>query len=150
MTQKNKKYRKEIKKLKENHGLYEECSTKISELFTVDNIASANRKFNTLYNRKQYLPPEMDKYLENFKKDKNKLFNYLENDLIPKTNNLIEGFYKHTMEKYYKNKFITSQGIDMFLNLSEIRWYEDVVFQQEIEIQTNDIWQKLIKNYSNP
>lgn len=81
----------------------------------------------------------MDKYLENFKKDKNKLFNYLKNDLIPKTNNLIEGFYKHTMKKYYKNKFITSQGIDMFLNLSEIRWYEEVVFQQEIKIQTNDI-----------
>ena len=54
------------------------------------------------------------------KKDRDKLFNYLENDLTPKTNNLIEGVYRHTMEKYYKNKFITSQSIYMFLNLSEI------------------------------
>ena len=39
------------------------------------------------------------------------------------------------MEKHYKNTFQTSEGIDIFLNLSEIRGYEDVVFQQEIEIQ---------------
>ena len=147
---KNKKYRKEIKKLKSKNKLYEEYSTKISELFQSDSLTSANRKFNTLYNRKQYLPPEMDNYLENFKKEKDKLFNYLENDLIPKTNNNIEGFYKHTMKKYYKNKFITSEGIDMFLDLSEIRWYEEVVFKQKIEIQTDDIWHKLITNYDNP
>ena len=147
---KNKKYRKEIKKLKEEDKLYEECSTKISEFFQTDTLNSANRKFNTLYNRKQYLPPKIKNYLENFKKDKDKLFNYLENELIPKTNNWIEGFYKHTMEKHYKNTFITSEGIDMYLNLSEIRWYEEVVFKQEIEIQTDDIWQKLITNYFNP
>lgn len=54
------------------------------------------------------------------------------------------------MEKHYKNTFITSQGIDMYLNLSEIRRYEEVVFKQEIEIQTDDIWQKLITKYFNP
>ena len=54
------------------------------------------------------------------------------------------------MEKHYKNTFITSEGIDMFLDLSEIRWYEDVVFKQEIEIQTDDIWNNLIKNHPNP
>ena len=92
----------------------------------------------------------MSNYIENLKKDQPKLFNYLENDKIPKTNNLIEGFYKHTMEKYYKKRFITSEGIDMFLDLSEIRWYEEVVFGQEIEIPTQDIWKELITNYSNP
>ena len=147
---KNKIYRHEIKKLKEKYKLYEECSTKISELFQTDSLDSANRKFNTLYNRKEYLPPKIKNYLENFKKDKNKLFNYIENNLIPKTNNWIEGFYKHTMEKYYKTRFITSEGIDMYLNLSEIRWYEEVVFKQEIEIQTDDIWHELITNYFNP
>ena len=54
------------------------------------------------------------------------------------------------MEKHYKNTFITSEGIDMYLNLSEIRWYEEVIFKQEIEIQTDDTWQKLITNYFNP
>ena len=92
----------------------------------------------------------MNNYLENFKKDKDKLFNYLENDSIPKTNNNIEGFYKHTMNKHYKNKFITSKDIDMFLDLSEIRWYEDVIFNQEIKIQTEDIWHQLLTNYLNP
>ena len=123
---------------------------KVSDLFKADSLKSANRKFNTLYNRRHYLPPEMNNYLENFKKDKDKIFNYIENDLIPKTNNWVEGFYKHTMEKHYKNTFITSEGIDMFLDLSEIRWYEDVVFKQEIEIQTDDIWNNLIKNHPNP
>ena len=55
---KNKKYRKEIKKLKEEDKLYEECNTKISEFFQTDTLNCANRKFNTLYNRKQYLPPK--------------------------------------------------------------------------------------------
>ena len=149
-NRKNKIYKKQIKKLKEKDKLYEECSTKTSELFQTDSLASANRKFNTLYNRKENLPPEMNNYLENFKKDKDKLFNYLENDSIPKTNNNIEGFYKHTMNKHYKNKFITSKGIDMFLDLSEIRWYEDVIFKQEIKIQTEDIWHQLLTNYLNP
>lgn len=147
---KNKKYRKKIKKLKEQDGLYEECNTKISEIFQVNTLSEANRKFNTLYNRRDYLPEDMSNYIENLKKDQPKLFNYLENDKIPKTNNLIEGFYKHTMEKYYKKRFITSEGIDMFLDLSEIRWYEEVVFGQEIEIPTQDIWKELITNYSNP
>jgi len=44
----------------------------------------------------------------------------------------MERFYKHAIEKYYKNKFITLEGIDMFLDLSEIRWYEEVVFKQMI------------------
>ena len=30
----------------------------------------------------------------------------------------------------------------MFLDLSEIRWYEDVVFKQEIKIQTENIRHK--------
>ena len=147
---KNKQYRKEIKKLKEQNGLYEECSTKISEIFQVNTLPEAKRKFNTLYNRREYLPKDMSNYIENLKKDQPKLFNYFENDKIPKTNNLIEGFYKHTMEKYYKKRFITSEGIDMFLNLNEIRWYEEVAFSQEIEIPTQDIWKELITNYLNP
>ena len=65
--------------------------------------------------------------------------NYIENELIPKTNNLLEGFYKHTMDKNYKKRFLTSEGIEMYLDLCIIRWYEDVVFKQEIEIPTGDI-----------
>ena len=74
----------------------------------------------------------------------------MENTKIPKTNNLIEGFYKYTMEEYYKGRFITSQGIHMFLDLNEIKWYEEVIFQQEIEIQTNNLWQNLLTKYLNP
>lgn len=54
------------------------------------------------------------------------------------------------MEKYYKRRFITSDGIDMFLDLNEIKWYEEVVFQQEIEIPTRDLWEELITEYINP
>lgn len=54
------------------------------------------------------------------------------------------------MEEYYKGRFITSQGIDMFLDLNEIKWYEEVIFQQEIEIQTNNLWQNLLTKYLNP
>ena len=147
---KNKKYRKDIKKLKQQNTLYDECSTKISEIFQTNTLSSANRKFNTLYNRRQYLPQDISDYLENFEKDKDKLFNYLENDKIPKTNNLMEGFYKYTMENYYKGRFITPEGIDMFLDLNEIKWYEEVVFQQEIEIPTQDLWEGLLRNYLNP
>ena len=142
---KNKKYRKDIKKLKQQHKLYEECSTKISEIFQTDSISQSNRKFNTLYNRRQYLPKDISNYLENFEKDKDKLFNYMENTKIPKTNNLIERFYKYTMEEYYKGRFITSQGIHMFLDLNEIKWYEEVIFQQE---NRNPNKQSLAEPYS--
>ena len=74
----------------------------------------------------------------------------MKNTKIPKTNNLIERFYKYTMEEYYKGRFITSQGIDMFLDLNEIKQYEEVIFQQEIEIQTNNLWQNLLTKYLNP
>ena len=113
-------------------------------------IIKRQQKIQHTYNRKQYLPQDISDYLENFKKDKDKLFNYLENDKIPKTNNLIEGFYKYTMEKYYKGRFITPQGINMFLDLNEIKWYEEVVFQQDIEIPTQDLWEGLLINYLNP
>ena len=74
----------------------------------------------------------------------------MENTKIPKTNNLIERFYKYTMEEYYKGRFITSQGIHMFLDLNEIKWYEEVTFQQEIEIPTQNLWQNLLTKYFNP
>jgi len=54
----------------------------------------------------------------------------MKNGLIAKQKNPMEEFYKHTM-KYYKKKFITSEGIDMFLDPCEIRDYEEFVLKQE-------------------
>lgn len=89
-------------------------------------------EFNRLYNQLDFLPEEVAKFVKNLKKDFNKTINHIKRKDIPKTNNLLEGFFKITFPKKYKRRFRTEKGVKNYLRHMTIRWYERNVLHEKI------------------
>ena len=94
----------------------------------------AKREFNRLYNQLNFLPEEVAKFVKNLKKDFDKTINHIRRKDIPKTNNLLEGFFKITFPKKYKRIFRTENGVKNYLRHMQIRWYERNVLHEKITI----------------
>ena len=132
--QEKKKLKKEIKEIKKKLGEYEYYNNKISEIFTYDTVEKAKKEFNRIYNQLDFLPEEIAKFIKNLKKDFDKTINHIKRKDIPKTNNLLEGFFKITFPKKYKRRFRTEQGVKNYLRHMRIRWYERNVLHEKIKI----------------
>lgn len=129
--QEKKKLKKEIKEINKKLGEYEYYNNKISEIFTYDTV---EKEFNRIYNQLDFLPEEIAKFIKNLKKDFDKTINHIKRNDIPKTNNLLEGFFKITFPKKYKRRFRTEQGVKNYLRHMRIRWYEHNVLHEKIKI----------------
>ena len=97
-------------------------------------VKDAKREFNRLYNQLDFLPEEVAKFVKNLKKDFDKTINHIKRKDIPKTNNLLEGFFKITFPKKYKRRFRTEKGVKNYLRHMRIRWYERNVLHEKIKI----------------
>ena len=126
--------KKEIKEINKQLEEYEYYNNKISEIFDSKTVEQAKKEFNRLYNQLDFLPEEIAKFIKNLKKDFDKTINHIKRDDIPKTNNLLEGFFKITLPKKYKKRFRTEQGVKNYLRHMRIRWYEHNVFHEKIKI----------------
>ena len=62
------KLTKKIRELKIKNTEFYDHSTAISNIFKSDTVKEAKRKFNTLYNKRQFLPDEVTTFLNNLKK----------------------------------------------------------------------------------
>ena len=49
---------------------------------------------------------------------------------VPRTNNLIESFYKRTMPRKIKNIFTTYEGLVNRMILADLRWRETAIRKQ--------------------
>ena len=128
------KLKKEIKKINKKLDEYEYYNNKISEIFTYNTVEKAKTEFNRIYNQLDFLPEEIAKFIKNLKKDFDKTINHIKRNDIPKTNNLLEGFFKITFPKKYKRRFRTEQGVKNYLRHMRIRWYEHNVLHEKIKI----------------
>ena len=128
------KLKKEIKEINKKLDEYEYYNNKISEIFTYGTVEKAKKEFNRIYNQLDFLPEEIAKFIKNLKKDFDKTINHIKRNDIPKTNNLLEGFFKITFPKKYKRRFRTEQGVKNYLRHMRIRWYEHNVLHEKIKI----------------
>ena len=144
------KLTKKIRELKIKNTEFDDHSTAISNIFKSDTVKEAKRKFNTLYNKKQFLPDEVTTFLNNLKKDLDATLSYIENENIPKTNNWLELFFNIVFPKKYRKRFRTLWGVKTFLRYGKIRWNERVVLKEKIQLEKIDNWTKLIKKYTTP
>ena len=126
--------KKDIRKIKKQISEFEYYNTKISEIFNQDTPQKAETEFNKLYNQFDFLPEEVAKFVKNLKKDFDKTINHIRRIDIPKTNNLLEGFFKITFPKKYKRRFRTEKGVKNYLRHMRIRWYERNVLHEKITI----------------
>ena len=132
--QEKRQLKKDIKKIEKQLAEFEYYNNKISEIFDYNTVKDAKREFNRLYNQLDFLPEEVAKFVKNLKKDFDKTINHIRRKDIPKTNNLLEGFYKITFPKKYKRRFRTEKGVKNYLRHMRIRWYERNVLHEKITI----------------
>ena len=122
LEEENKKLREELRQIKKENKELEYNNERISNIYNSETEKQARRRFNTIYNQKEHLDKNLKKSLEKISKKFEKTITYYKNELIPKTNNKIEGYYKITLPKYLKKKFRTTKGLKLKIRLNMIRW----------------------------
>ena len=139
----NRKLQAKNRKLQKEYEEYEDYNKRISKIFVQDTIKDAKRRFNILYNQINFLPDEIVRFLRNLKKDLDNTLSYIENENIPKTNNWLELFFYIVFPKRLRNRFKTERGVERFLRAGIIRWYENVVLKEKIEVNLANSWSKI-------
>ena len=95
---------------------------KISLIFKSKTYKTAKNRFFKLYKKLEELPEEIQKYLKRLSKYLEKAIQHTINKKIPRTNNLIECFYRTTLPGKVKKTFKTYKGLLNRITLNNIRW----------------------------
>ena len=115
-------YKAKIRKYKKILDEDDKLIKEISSIFKTKNYTTAKNKFKRLYDRIEELPEEFQKYLKNLSKYLEKALQHTIDNRIPRTNNLIESFYKATLPRKVKKTFKTYRGLMNRITLNNIRW----------------------------
>ena len=78
---------------------------------------------------KDTLSKEIASYLKNLKEYLHEALMHTLFKGVPRTNNLIESFYKRTIPRKFKNIFMTYDGLVKRMLLSDLRWVENALRQ---------------------
>ena len=116
------KFNKELRNL----DIYKE---KIKVILRVKTLKTAINKLNKLLKEKD-LPDFIDKFVKNLLKKIDRAVQFVNDSNIPKTNNLIELFYKVTFPGKIKRIYRTYEGAMNRIRLNNIRWMKRNVLEK--------------------
>lgn len=114
-----------IKKIR-NLKMYKE---RIKVILRVKNLKTAINKLNKLLKEKD-LPEFIEKFLNNLLKKIDRAIQFVNDGNIPKTNNLIELFFKVTFPGKIKRIYRTYEGAMNRIRLNNIRWMKRNVIEK--------------------
>ena len=123
-------YRKELKELIK----YKE---KIKTMFKSKTLQTAKNRFNRMWDKQEELPTIIHDFLKKLSKKIKRAFEFTQDKSIPKTNNLVELFYKVTFPGKIKRIYRTLEGVQNRIRLNNIRWMERNVIQKHEENMAN-------------
>ena len=95
----------------------------------VKTLKTAINKLNKLLKEKD-LPDFIDKFVKNLLKKIDRAVQFVNDSNIPKTNNLIELFYKVTFPGKIKRIYRTYEGAMNRIRLNNIRWMKRNVLEK--------------------
>lgn len=122
LNQENKNLRKQRSETNKEFKTHEYNNERISNIYNAETEEQALRRFHTIYNQKDNLDDDLRKFLEKLEKKFDKTITFYKNEIFPKTNNKIEGYFKITLPKHLKKKFRTIDGLKLKIRLNKIRW----------------------------
>ena len=102
---------------------------KISKLLKSKKYERGIELFNELWEIKDTLSKEIASHLKNLKEYLHEALMHTLVKGVPRTNNLIESFYKRTIPRKFKNIFMTYDGLVKRMLLSDLRWVENALRQ---------------------
>ena len=143
--QNRKKLKKEKSELKEKLDKYKKeykelinYKERIKVIFNRKTLKAAKNKFNKLWDKKEELPQIIYDFLNNLSKKIKQALEFTEDPSIPKTNNLVELFYKVTFPGKIKRIYRTVEGAINRIRMNNIRWMErNVIKRHEEKIMAN-------------
>ena len=113
-----------LENTKKNWGFDEEIISKISRMFKYKTIQVCKNKFYKLYENRNQYRKEINDYLERLSKDLDKTLTQVLDDGVPTTNKNVETFFKITLPRVSKRKFMTYKGRMMRILLNDIRYMQ--------------------------
>ena len=114
--------KEELKKYRTELEEDEKIIKKISRIFKYKSLTTAKNKFNELYENRDQYREEIANFLKRLSKYIDVALNHVLDDGIPSTNNTIEGFFKITLPRCNKRKFMTYEGLINRILLSDVRY----------------------------
>ena len=93
-------------------------------MFNYKTIKACKNKFNKLYENRDQYRKEISDYLKRLSKNLDKALTHVLDDGVPSTNNTIEAFFKITLPRTSKRKFMTYQGMLNRILLNDIRYMQ--------------------------
>ena len=133
LDKENKRLRKELKRKRKELKEYKNIDERISNIYDVNTQKDAERRFHTIYNQLNQFDEDTQKFLKNLDKKFDKSTTYFKNELIPRTNNKIEGYFKITLPQHMKRVYRTREGLIRWIRLQKIRWTKRNVLYQKQE-----------------
>ena len=122
LEKENRDLRDQKSNIKKEYDTHEYNNGRISNIYTAEDDKKAWRRFNTIYNQKDHLDEDLRRFLERLEKKFEKTITFYKNEIFPKTNNKIEGFFKITLPKHLKKKYRTTKGLKLKIRINRIRW----------------------------
>lgn len=116
------KYKAEIKELLT-------YKKKIQKIFKAKTLKTALKHFNELKEKLEQLPDVIKDYIKKLDKKIDRVLEQVKDRKIPKTNNLVELFFKVTFPGKIKRIYRTYEGALNKIKLDNLRWIEKNVIE---------------------
>lgn len=100
---------------------------KISLMLRSSTYEKGIERFEELWEIRDELSDEIRTHLKNLKGYLHEALWHTLNKDVPRTNNLIESFYKATFPRSIKRVFMTFEGLNHRIDLADLRWTERVL-----------------------
>ena len=121
-SEKIRKYKAEIKELTE-------YKKKIQKIYKAKSLKTAMKHFNELKEKIDQLPEVIKNYVKKLDKKIDRVLEQVKDRKIPKTNNLVELFFKVTFPGKIKRIYRTYEGAQNKIKLDNLRWIEKNVIE---------------------
>ena len=109
--------------------------TKIQKVFKAKTLKTALKHFNELKEKLEELPEVIKEFVKKLDKKIDRVLEQVKDKKIPKTNNLVELFFKVTFPGKIKRIYRTYEGALNKIKLDNLRWIETNVIEYHKKIK---------------
>ena len=137
LKRENSQYTQKLSKYNNEKTQILHYKDRIKKIFDVKSYKTGINKINKLLDKKDELPDFIHDFLKNLIKKIERALAFTKDESLPKTNNLVELFYKVTFPGKIKRIYRTVEGAMNRIRLNNIKWMEKNVIERHIKNMEN-------------
>ena len=137
LKRENSEYTQKLNKYNNEKTQILHYKERIKKIFDIKSYKTGINKINRLLDKKDELPDFIHDFLKNLLKKIERALAFTKDESLPKTNNLVELFYKVTFPGKIKRIYRTVEGAMNRIRLNNIKWMERNVIERHMKIMEN-------------